>query len=411
MTIATIGLGALIFPQLAGSLEDVQAGAAVMIQALAATAVPPGVTPIPTLAPSPQTTATPTPTPAARSITLSFSGQVNLDSTLRKAGVRESNTYDYSDIFTQIAPYLSKADLTLVTVETVVAGDIAGFGSYNAPDAILSALRQAGVDVINVATERILDIGITGLNATYETGKRFGFDVIGINVTPEGRYHPLIVDVKGVKTALLSYTYGLSSTGSKQGTASQREDSVNIIDAARIRSDVAYVREQGAQLVIVNAHWGKRNNTKPAGEVQRLVDDIANCGVDVIIGTHPTSVHPFETRTVHLADGTEKDIFIAYSMGNLLTNERDEAKDILGSILTLTFTQDPGSSTARLTDARYMPTWVMRYQSGSYQYRILPAGTEQQPPEMTNTIYRNMRRAYEALLKQNGTQPALPVAE
>jgi poly-gamma-glutamate synthesis protein (capsule biosynthesis protein) len=410
VTCVTVGMGLWIFQNVAGDLEDVQINAAVMIQALAATAPPPGVRA--TAAPLAATaTPAPTPTPAALVVTLNAVGQINLDSTLRKSGALEDGGFDYDEIFTDIKAYLGRADVTLVTLESAVIPD-AALDTYNAPVEILTALNKAGVNIINVGTEHILDKGLEGLAATRETAERMGFDVIGASRSAEEQGRLLLIDVKGVKIACLSYVYGLSSTGAKKGNAQSRAYSVNLLEADRVVSDVQRVRQQGAQLVVVNVHWGKRSNTRPNAEVTKLTEQIAASGADVILGTHPTSVQTFERRWVTLADGAAKEVFIAYSLGNFLTNERDEASAILGTVLSLQFTLDPGANQVRLSDARYLPTWVMRYQTNSkYHYRIVPAGKEAQPAEMTNSVFRNMRRAYEDLLKRVGQEAAVSYAE
>ncbi|GHU72310.1 hypothetical protein AGMMS49992_07990 [Clostridia bacterium] len=411
VTVATIGLGAWVFPRLSGNLDEVAFDATAIIQALAATADP-GATPVPAYQPTLEPIAEPTATPApqARVITLGAAGQIFLDSTLRKSGLLETGSYNYDSIFDAITPYTAALDAMMVTLETTVT-DASPYDAYCAPSEILTSLKKAGVDIINLGTERILEEGIEGLNKTRAAAEKNGFSVTGAHRSSDEQALPLTFDLNGVKVAILSYTYGLSTVGVKQGTKDQRAIAVNIIDPETIRADVATARGQGANLVIVNVHWGKRSNTKPSTDCTKLVDQIADCGVDVILGTHPSYVHKMERRAVTWADGTEHELFVAYSLGNFLSNERDSAEQIVGMLLSMQFTLDPGATTVRMTDAKWMPTWVMRWGGGPYQYRLLPAGTETQPEEMTNSIYRNMRRAYEDIIKRYGDSAAVPIAE
>ncbi|MDR0396405.1 MAG: CapA family protein [Oscillospiraceae bacterium] len=409
-TALAVSMSAWIFPRLSGSLEDVAVVSGALIQALAATAVP-GETPVAVYQPTIEPTAAPTPTPPpqSRTVTLGVSGQIYLDGNLRKSGLIETGAYNFESIFSQIAPYASAPDAMMVTLETTVS-DAPPYDTYCAPSEILTALKNAGVDIINLGTERILEEGFEGLSKTRAAVEMHGFSVTGAHRSPDEQALPLTLDLNGVKVAVLSYTYGLSTVGAKQGSKDQRAIAVNTIDPQRIRQDAETARERGANLVIVNMNWGKRTATKPAAAETKIVDEIADCGVDVILGVHPSSAHKMERRNVTWADGTEHEVFIAYSLGNFLTNER-ETDQIVGMLLTLQFTLDPGSDRARLTDAKWMPTWVMRWDSGGYQYRILPAGTETQPAEMTDGVYRNMRRAYENIIKRYGDTAAVPVAE
>jgi len=415
ITLLTVGLGAWTLPRLAGNLEDVTFDPGVYIQALAQTqpesqaevitVYEPAATPVPEAAP------TATPAPESRSVTFAFGGQVSVDNTMRKAVRVEGDYYDFSGIFDVITPYLSQADVAMLTLEAATAGADADYDVYNAPDALLTALQDAGVDVINLGTERILDKGIAGLTRTRDLAEQMGFDVVGANRSLDESLLPLTFEVNGVKCAILSYTYGLSSTGSQKGTKDQRAYSVNTLDAARVRLDVKQARAQGAQVVVVACHWGKRSNTKASTDVKGIAESILDCGADAIIGTHPTSVHTMERRTVTWEDGTEHEVFVAYSLGNFLTNERDDTANITGVLLTLRFTVEPGADSAKITSASYLPTWVMRWQDSIYHYRILPSGTLTQPAEMTNSVYRNMRRSYEDMIKKLGTDAALPIEE
>jgi poly-gamma-glutamate synthesis protein (capsule biosynthesis protein) len=403
-------MSAWVFPRLSGNLEDVAFDPGALIQALAATSAP-GATPVPAYQPTmePSVEPTPTPAPQSRTVTLGMTGQIYLDGTLRKSGLLETGAYNFNEIFNAITPYTSAVDAMMVTLETTVT-DASPYDTYCAPSEILTALKNAGVDVINLSTERILEEGFDGLSKTRATAEMLGFSVTGAHRSSDEQALPLTFDLNGVKIAILSYTYGLSTVGAKQGTKDQRAVAVNVIETAKIRQDVETARGQGANLVIVNMNWGKRTNAKPTASETKMVDEIADCGVDVILGVHPSIAHKMERREVVWADGTTHELFIAYSLGNFLTNER-ETDQIVGMLLSLQFTLDPGSDSARLTDARWMPTWVMRWESGGYRYRILPAGTETQPEEMTDSVYRNMRRAYESIIKRFGDSAATPVAE
>ncbi|MDR1569234.1 MAG: CapA family protein [Oscillospiraceae bacterium] len=411
----TVGMSAWVLPRIAGDLEDITIDTAALIHALAATAAPSGAAPIAEYHPATDIDVpaepTPAPPPAASSVTISVGGQIWLDSTLRKSGLQEAGAYHYDDIFETITPYMNGADVTMVTLESTISMN-ESYDTYRAPEAILGALKNAGVDIINLATERILEEGLDGLAHTRTIAEKYGFDVTGANRSADEQALPLTFELNGIKIAVLSYTYGLSTAGAKVGTKEDRQAAVNLIDAQSIRDDVRLAREQGANLVLINTHWGKRSNTKPPTDITRLVDEIADCGADAILGTHPTTVHKMERRSVLCADGVQRDVFIAYSLGDFLVNERGSSDEIIGMLLTLQFTLDPDSASARLTDAKYLPTWQMRWQpADKYYYRILPAGTTQQPSEMTNTVYRSMRRAYEDLIKKIGSDAAMPISE
>ena len=412
ITALTIGMGAWVFPRLAGDIDDIRIDTAALIGAIVSTPQP-GATPV-AMAQIPEATHEPLPTPTlppqSKTVTVTVGGQIWLDATLRKSGQQEDRNFYYDDIFTAITPYMNQSDVTMVTLESTVS-QTGSFDTYLAPASILSSLKNAGVDVINLATERIFDYGMEGLANTRASAEQLGFSVTGAHRNADEQWLPLTFEVNGVKVAVLSYTYGFSNAGSGRGTREERAIAVNLAKAETIRDDVRTARNRGANLVLVNIHWGKQSNTRPNDDQARLVDEIIDCGLDAIIGTHPTTVHSMERRNVYCVDNVNRDVFIAYSLGDFLVNNRDSAQHIIGNLLTLQFTLDNGSQSVRLTDARYMPTWLMRWEAGQYHYRIIPAGTEIKPPEMTDTIYRNMRRAYEEIVRKLGDDAARHVAQ
>lgn len=71
---------------------------------------------------------------------------------------QSDNTYDYSDYFTDIAPYISGADYAVVNLETAVsAPPYSGYPCFNAPESYVDALQNAGFDLFLTANNHTLD--------------------------------------------------------------------------------------------------------------------------------------------------------------------------------------------------------------------------------------------------------------
>jgi poly-gamma-glutamate capsule biosynthesis protein CapA/YwtB (metallophosphatase superfamily) len=99
-------------------------------------------------------------------------------------------------------------------------------------------------------------------------------------------------------------------------------------------------------------------------------------GVDIILGCHPHVIQPMERRNVVLEDGTEKEVFIIYSMGNFISNQQERYRDS-GVIIDVEIIKDYDRATIELGEISYTPTWVYRIQektAGVIYYRILPVG-------------------------------------
>ncbi|MEG0766884.1 MAG: CapA family protein, partial [Clostridia bacterium] len=272
VTIGCIGVGGWVWERIAGDADFTQFQPARLMQTLAfqgesarvmtekQSNEQPQTKRAPVQPPATVLAPTPTPAPTARVITLHAVGQIQLDATLRRAYYdAESETYDYSEILQPIAADMAAADLTIATLESTLAGEDAEYGNYNAPDVLLDALKVAGVDLINLSTERILDFGLDGLKRTRDVAESMGFAVVGANRSADEKQMQSSFQINGIRGVILSYTYGLSSTGARVGDDVQRANAVNLLDVDTVKADVARARMQGAEVVIVNVHWGKRS--------------------------------------------------------------------------------------------------------------------------------------------------------
>ena len=89
---------------------------------------------------------------------------------------------------------------------------------------------------------------------------------------------PFITTIKGVKFAMLDYTYGTN------GITIQGDVVVDLIDRDLIARDIQDARARGAQVLCVNLHWGIEYQLKPVESQRVLADFLIDQGVDLIIG-------------------------------------------------------------------------------------------------------------------------------
>ena len=134
---------------------------------------------------TPQPSAAPTAAPQQRTVTLSAVGSIYAPKNIRQSGYdEESGTYDFSALFGRVKPYISQADLTLGTIETYFAGEEAGYSNYNAPDALLDAIRDSGFDLLSLASEYALEKGEDGLRQTIMQLENRGMIAAGAYADP-----------------------------------------------------------------------------------------------------------------------------------------------------------------------------------------------------------------------------------
>lgn len=329
----------------------------------------PAATPVPS--PQAQTTAQPTPVPEKTTVTLAAAGTVYAPKAVRQSAQTGAEQYDFTPVFSALTPLLGAADLSIATLETTTAGRDKGFGNYNTPPQILDALRACGIDLISLATERALDKGYDGLSIT--AGELTSRGLFYAGVDPDGTCgKAAMVRVGGVQIAVLAYSYGLSSEGNDKTDADTRSV-LAMIDAQRMSEDIARVRMDGADLVVVLPHWGTKNKQTTPESVRALAKTLAQAGADVILGTHPNVAQGIERITTTRSDGLTYDTIVCYSLGSLLTDARAE-ENTAGMIVTIEATYDPAERRVTLGEPQVTPVYIARTrQSDEYVYRVVPA--------------------------------------
>ena len=172
--------------------------------------------------------------------------------------------YDFRPLFARIRPLVRSADLALCHAETPIgAGARSGYPIFNAPRELARAIGWAGFDACSTASNHSVDRGAAGIASTIAALRRAGVEATGTARTRAGSRRILLLDAGGVEVAFLSYTYGTN------GLPLPRPWSVNLIAPRRIVADARRARRQGAELVVVNLHWGAEYVHAPTADQRR----------------------------------------------------------------------------------------------------------------------------------------------
>ena len=168
--------------------------------------------------------------PEDTKITMSVIGDIMChDSQYRDAYVKESNTYDFSYVFSDIKYYLQIADIAVGNLETTFAGKDVGYSNYptfNTPEQLAYDLKKIGLDVLSTANNHSLDKGYKGLVSTLNYLDDADIAHTGTYASEEDQNKILIKNVKGISMAFLSFTYGTNGIPVPSG----KDYCVNLID-------------------------------------------------------------------------------------------------------------------------------------------------------------------------------------
>ncbi len=260
--------------------------------------------------------------------------------------------YDFSYVFSEIEKYTQSPDITIGSLETSFAGEDRGYSNYpifNSPDNLAYSLKNIGVDVLSTAGNHCLDMGFSGLSRTIDVLDNYNISHLGTYKTKEDQENILYKYVKGTKIAFVNYTYGTNGIPIPNG----KEFCVNLIDKDLIKSQLEKAKSEGANLIVACMHWGTEYRTTANDEQKELADFLFKNGADIILGNHPHTLEPMEKRTVTLDDGTTKDCFVIYALGNFICDQN--AENTRNSIiLNLCITHGPNNKIS-IDDITYIP--------------------------------------------------------
>lgn len=303
--------------------------------------------------------AAPTATPfAPRTITIRAVGDVMMHEEQLRAAARPGEGYDFSPQYELIADSLSAADYTIANLETTVGlysdNPYSGYPMFNAPPELLTALREAGVDFVSMANNHILDRYFDGMLYTINNVEAAGLAYGGVNRSKEQKETPNIVEVGGVRLGMLCYAEHTNEMDVYSDPRA-REYGVNYIEGTDFAAEVRKLREAGADVVIAMMHWGEEYRRSANNAQRTLADTLAAAGVDVILGGHPHVVEPAGMRQIALADGTQHEAFVAFSLGNFNSGMVDEYANA-GVIIEFTLVgQEDGGF--EIEDVGFVPTY------------------------------------------------------
>lgn len=255
--------------------------------------------------------------------------------------------HDFTQVLAAVRPVVSRADLAICHMETPLAapsGPFTGYPIFSVPPQLADAAAWAGFDTCSTASNHSLDTGLPGIRRTLDKLDQAGLRHTGTARNAQEAARPNVIDVGGVKVAQLSYTFSFNGIPRPEG----QEWAANLIDRKAILTEARRARAQGAQIVILSAHWGAEYQHEPNDEQLRLARELlASPDIDLIIGHHVHVVQPFEKI------GRK---WVAYGISNLTTY--GSAEDTQQAVIPqFTFTRT-ASGRWEVTRVEVVTTWM-----------------------------------------------------
>lgn len=305
--------------------------------------------------------------PEEYKLTISAGGDLLIHDTVFKSVKNSNGTYNFDPIFADIKYVFEESDISLINLEVPVAGNIyepSNYPNFNSPVELLDGVKNMGVDIISTANNHALDKGLTGLNETIKNAQNKRLKVVGTYLTEDTK--PLIIEENNIKLGIASYTYGTNGIPIPKAAPY----CVNIIDKNAMKADIDYMKSQNVDYIIFSMHFGQEYQTTQNQTQEDLVDFLVSNGVDIVFGSHPHVPQPYQIKSVTLEDGTTKEAFVIYSLGNFVSHQLDYYTK-LGAVASVTVTKK--GEEKKIESHKITPIHTLiKTVGGKKQFKVVP---------------------------------------
>ena len=209
--------------------------------------------------------------------------------------------------FEATSSILKSGDATIANLEapfTLAGEKFKKKFNFKVPPHHAPGIKDAGISVVTMANNHIMDYGESGLISTMCTLQYTGIEFCGAGLNLEQASQPAIIERKGKRIAFFGFSMTFPqefyATEDSSGTAYPEPDSMT-------KSLTAW--EDSVDFTVVSFHWGAEKREFPK-EYQIYFAHLAvDSGADLVLGHHP-----------HVLQGIElyKNRLIAYSLGNFV---------------------------------------------------------------------------------------------
>lgn len=309
-------------------------------------------------------------------------------------GVEKYEINNGYDFFNDIANYLNNSDFTIANYKI----------GQNRNEKIEDVVKQTEINVLNITNNSdekidnlysaLNDKGIQTIGNKYEKENNKTEEVNKTgednkteenNKNEEGKENTKservnIVNKKGVNVAFIGYT-------------TNDNKSRNYFTEENAKADLEYAKKN-ASVIIVMMDW-KNSNDEATNEQKAQSKFLADNGANLIIGNNQNNV-----QTMEIIKGeNDKDCFVAYSLGNLLSTTSIE-KNKTGVILEIQILVDKDNNTS-LNSVDYVSTYILKdnKQMKVMNLKYAVSNYEKENINISSTNYAKMKSALERVKK------------
>ena len=172
--------------------------------------------------------------------------------------------------------------------------------SYKVDPKLATSLARAGINVVTLANNHLLDCGRAGVLETLDALALAGVAPVGAGVNKKAAHTAVILPAGQLQVGILGYYWN------RRTAATMRLPGSAMDPPEALEADISALRAQ-VDRVVVMFHWGVPYECDPSSEDRAKARFAIDCGADAVIGHHPHIIQPFEVY---------RGFPIFYSVGN-----------------------------------------------------------------------------------------------
>ena len=251
----------------------------------------------------------------ADSVKISFTGDlILLRDMVENRYNAEFGTYDFEPMFSDVSEYWKNSDLAIGVFEGPCAGEDKGYSSsayddgfplyLNYPDSFATAVKKAGINFVTTANNHLLDKGTAGALRTLDVLDKAGLFHTGSYRNKEEWSEIPLLNVQGLKIAVLSYTYGSNYYTDDYFFEEQNQYLTKVIVSPKskfikkslevVKEDFRKAKALNPDCIIVLPHMGTEFKHYPDEGQKYWCKVFVENGADVVFSDHPHAVQPIE---------------------------------------------------------------------------------------------------------------------
>lgn len=215
------------------------------------------------------------------------------------------------EIFKKVKPIFNTADLVVGNLEGPLFNDsnpVFGKCTIRAHTGWAEILYKAGIRMVSLANNHIMDHGEGGLHSTIDALEKAGIEYVGAGKNLREACSPIFKKIKGRRIAFIART---SVAVDSPSYAGENKPGVAFLNSEELEQSLSSTRES-VDLVVLLLHWGVEHYDYPSPKQRLEAKKMICAGVDLILGHHP-----------HVMQGVERfgEGIVAYSLGNFIFDD------------------------------------------------------------------------------------------